>query len=95
MSKQQGEGCTRYCCEYRGSNIYIVASEGRVDISMENRDNFMTQAGLQLTQRLINELLDEGRDIEELAGICFEESLRAGDLPRRLSEGLVAHSRGA
>jgi hypothetical protein len=89
MNNIEVDDCTRYRVTYRDSNLYIIAGPKRIDISMENRDNFMTLAGLNLVQRLLNELLDEGRDLEDLAGICFEEGYRSNDLPRILSAALV------
>jgi len=74
---------------YRGENLYVTVSPTRVDISAANIDEFRTLSGLALTERLINELLDRGMSLEDIAGACFECSYQAGDLPGILSKELV------
>jgi len=86
---------------YRGENLYVVVSPKRVDLSMtvsldegkkgfdHDTTKFRTISGLELVQRLVNELLDRGMSLEDIAGACFECSYQAGDLPGILSKELV------
>jgi hypothetical protein len=71
---------------YRGENLYVTISPRRVDLSIQNTDQFKTLAGLALVERLINELLNRGVPLEELSSICFESSYRGDDLPALLSK---------
>jgi len=89
MAVVEGEECTRSKAVYREENLYIVVSDKRVDLSMANSDEFKTLAGLALVERLVNELLNRGMGLEEISGLCFESSYRAGDLPEILSKYLV------
>jgi hypothetical protein len=57
---------------------------------MVNRDHFRTLAGLAIIERLMNELLDRGVTLEDLAGMAFESSYQTGDLPGLLSKILEA-----
>ena len=90
MAEIENESCTRTRVSYRGENLYVTASPKRIDLSMANSDSFKTLAGLALIERMSNELLDRGMGMEELSGICFESSYRAGDLPEILSRVLGA-----
>jgi len=74
---------------YRGENLYVTVSPTRVDISAANIDELRTLSGLALTERPINELLDRGMSLEDIAGACFECSYQAGDLPGILSKELI------
>jgi len=88
--KTEEESCERVCVKYRGENLYIVPSDTRVDLSMSNHDQFQTLAGLGLVQRLINTLLDENvMSLEDISGLCHEESYIPSDLPGILSRELV------
>ena len=91
MDKQKGEYCTRYRVTYRDENLYIIVGEDRIHLQQANTDNFKTTAGLALVERLVNELLDSGIDLEELAGIIFECSLRSDDLPRLIQNAILYH----
>jgi len=89
MNKQKEEPCTRYRATYRNQKLYVIVGPKRIHLAMANQDHFKTLAGLSLVERLLNELLDEGRDLEELAGICFENSMRRDDLPRILNDAIL------
>ena len=89
MNKQKEEPCARYRATYRNQKLYVIVGPKRIHLAMANQDHFKTLAGLSLVERLLNELLDEGRDLEELAGICFENSMRRDDLPRILNDAIL------
>jgi len=85
------EDCPRYRVKYRDQNLYVVVSENRLDLSLTNLGDiveFRTTAGIALVERLINELLDRGMSIEDIATACSECSYRKGDLPGILGERL-------
>jgi hypothetical protein len=85
------EDCPRYRVKYRDQNLYVVVSENRLDISLTNLGDvveFRTTAGIALVERLINELLDRGMPIKEVATACLECSYQKGDLPGILGERL-------
>jgi hypothetical protein len=82
----ESEDCKRTKVFYRGENLYVTVSPRRVDLSIQNTDQFKTLAGLALVERLMNELLDRNVPLEELSSICFENSYRGDDLPALLSK---------
>jgi len=83
------EDVQRHKSLYRGENLYVTVNDNMVHLSIANIDEFRTISGLELVQRLINELLDRGMSLEDIAGACFECSYQAGDLPGILSKELV------
>ena len=87
MSKDYDE-CIRYCTTYRGSKLYILVGKKHIHINMENRDEFLTLAGLSLIESLINKLLEADWSLEEIAGICFENSYRLGDVSRSIHDAI-------
>jgi len=85
------EDCPRYRVKYRDQNLYVVVSENRLDLSLTNLGDiveFRTTAGIALVERLINELLDRGMPIKEVATAGLECSYQKGDLPGILGERL-------
>ncbi len=90
LTSEKAEDCARTCAGYRESKIYIIAGEKRISISMENFDEHLTEAGLDLTASLLSLLLKKGETLESLAGLCFESSLNKNDLPGILSMALTA-----
>lgn len=86
----ESEDCLRFKMLYRGENLYATVSPTKIHLSIINRDRFRTLAGMALIERLLNELLDRGVSLEELAGIAFECSYQTTDLPGLLSKVLEA-----
>jgi hypothetical protein len=90
MSQQEVEDCTRFCTDYRDMKLYIIVGCKRIDIGIENSDQFLTVAAMDMVCSFANWMLDNGADIEDIAGRCFESSRRRGDLPWCLSEAIIA-----
>lgn len=84
------EDIKRHKTAYRGEHLYVSVSPLKVHLSIANIDEFRTLAGIQLIERMINELIDRGATLEEIANFCFESSYHSGDIPEILSKALVA-----
>jgi len=89
MKKEESENALRYCARYRGHKLYVLVGDSFINLAMANQDEFRTTAGLALMERLLTELLSEGRNLEEIAGIAWECSLRADDLPRIIQDAIL------
>lgn len=82
------EDCIRYCTTYRGSKLYILVGAKHIYLNMENKDEFLTLAGLSLIESLLNKLLEVDWSLEEIAGICFENSYRLGDISKSIHDAI-------
>ena len=86
---KKSEDCLRYSAKYRGNKLYVIVGEEFIHLAMANQDQFRTIAGLGLMERLLTELLQEGRSLEEIAGIAWESSLRHDDLPKIINDAIL------
>ena len=85
------EECTRIRTTYRGKNLYIIIGDKRIEMSMENTDQFKTIAALSFIEQLLSLLLVRGCSLEEIASIAFENYFNKNDLPGAINDAIERH----